>query len=64
MAHTGDVMRNVVSCQARQERHDAIAAYAAEMAGTNLDLDRELESAGIVCLITAHGHSEADSQVR
>jgi hypothetical protein len=33
--------------QARKARHDAIAAYAAEMAGTDLDLDRDLESAGI-----------------
>ena len=37
--------------QARKARHDAIAAYAAEMAGTDLDLDRELESAGIEHLI-------------
>lgn len=33
--------------QARKAKHDAIAAYAAEMAGTDLDLDRALESAGI-----------------
>ena len=33
--------------QARKARHDAIAAYAAEMAGTELDLDHDLESAGI-----------------
>jgi len=33
--------------QARKARHDAIAAYAAEVAGTELDLDRDLESAGI-----------------
>jgi len=33
--------------QARKTTHDAIAAYAAEVAGTDLDLDRELESAGI-----------------
>jgi hypothetical protein len=33
--------------QARKATHDAIAAYAAEMAGTDLDLDRDLESAGI-----------------
>ena len=33
--------------QARKSRHDAIAAYAREMAGTDLDLDPELESAGI-----------------
>ena len=33
--------------QARKARHEAIAAYAAEMAGTNLDLDPDLESAAI-----------------
>ena len=33
--------------QARKVRHDAIAAYASEMAGTRLDLDADLESAAI-----------------
>ena len=33
--------------QKRQARHKAIAAYAAEIAGTDLDLDLDLESAGI-----------------
>ncbi len=28
-------------------RHDAIAAYAAEMAGTDRDTDHDLESAGV-----------------
>lgn len=37
--------------QARKTRHTAIAEYAAEMAGTELDLDRELESAGIEHLV-------------
>jgi len=37
--------------QLRKARHDAIAAYAAEMAGTNFDLDRDLESAGIEHLL-------------
>ena len=32
--------------QLRKARHDAIAAYAAEMAGTDFDLDSDLESAG------------------
>ena len=31
----------------RRERHDAIAAYAAEMAGTKFDLDPDWEAAGI-----------------
>ena len=33
--------------QRRKARHDAIAAYATEMAGKPLDLDADLESAGI-----------------
>jgi hypothetical protein len=43
--------REAVDCWLRQQhreaRHAAIAAYAAEMAGTRLDLDAALESAGI-----------------
>ena len=38
--------------QFRNARHDAIAAYAAEMEGTVLDLDSDLESAGIEHLVT------------
>jgi hypothetical protein len=37
--------------QLRKARHDAISAYAAETAGTSLDLDAELENAGIEHLI-------------
>jgi hypothetical protein len=37
--------------QARKARHAAIAAYAAEMAGTDLDIDRDLESAGTKHLV-------------
>jgi hypothetical protein len=33
--------------QRRKVRHDAIAAYATEIAGTSLDLDGDLESAAI-----------------
>ena len=33
--------------QMRKARHDAIAAYAAEAAGTVLDLDPDLEAAAI-----------------
>ena len=33
--------------QARRARHDAIAAYAAEMAGTDCDLDADFEAAGV-----------------
>src|SRR5947209_6891242 len=37
--------------QMRKARHDRIAAYAAEMAGTDLDLDPALEAAGIEHLV-------------
>lgn len=37
--------------QSRKARHDAIAAYATELAGTCLDLDTDLESAGIEHLV-------------
>jgi hypothetical protein len=33
--------------QRRKARHDAIAAYATEIAGTSLDLDADLESAAV-----------------
>jgi hypothetical protein len=42
-----------LKAQARKARHDAIAVYAAKIAGTDLDLDRELESAGISHLVKA-----------
>src|SRR5579864_3725793 len=41
-----------LSQQARKARREAIMAYAAEMAGTDLDLDHHLESAGIEHLVT------------
>lgn len=37
--------------QARKARHDAIAAHAAKIAGTDLDIDRDLELAGIERLV-------------
>lgn len=37
--------------RALKARHDAIAAYAEEMAGTALDLDTDLEAAGIEHLL-------------
>jgi hypothetical protein len=33
--------------QLRKARHEQVAAYAAEMAGTGFDLDPDLEAAGI-----------------
>lgn len=38
--------------QLRKARHEAIAAYAADAAGTALDLDADLESVGIQHLMT------------
>jgi len=37
--------------QLRKARHDQIAAFAQEMAGTNLDLDADMEAAGIEHLV-------------
>jgi hypothetical protein len=37
--------------QRRKARHAAISAYAAEVAGTDLDLDPKLELAGIEHLV-------------
>ncbi len=44
--------------QLRKARHDAIATYAAEMAGTDLDLDDKLEAAGIEHLMTTGRESK------
>jgi hypothetical protein len=41
--------------QTRKARRDAVAAYASEMAGTELDLDPRLEAAGIEHLIRKKG---------
>jgi hypothetical protein len=38
--------------QLRKARHEAIASYAKEMAGTDLDLDRDLESAAVDHLLS------------
>jgi predicted transcriptional regulator len=42
--------------QWRKARHDAIATYAEETAGTTLDLDPELEAAGIEHLVKPGKH--------
>lgn len=41
--------------QRRKARHEAIATFALEMAGTNLDLDPDLESAAIEHLARPRG---------
>lgn len=49
--------REAIDCWLRQQlrkaRHDQIAAYAAQMAGSGLDLDPDLEAAGIELLVKA-----------
>lgn len=51
--------REAIHCwlreQLRKARHDQIAAYAAGMAGTALDLDSNREAAGIEHLVKAGG---------
>jgi hypothetical protein len=44
--------------QLRKARHDAIAAYAVEAAGTDLDLAAKLEAAGIEHLMTTRRESK------
>jgi hypothetical protein len=41
--------------QGRKARRDAIATYAEAMAGTEVDLDRRLEAAGLEQLIKRRG---------
>ena len=50
-----EVIDSWLKDQTRKARHDAIAAYAAEVAGTGLDLDHDLESAGIEHLLETRG---------
>jgi hypothetical protein len=49
------VAREAIDCWLRQQlrkaRHGQIAVYAAEMAGTDLDLDPYLEATGIVHML-------------
>jgi predicted transcriptional regulator len=49
------IAREAIDSWLRQElrraRHDAIASYAAAVAGTSLDLDVELEAAGVEHLV-------------
>jgi hypothetical protein len=49
--------REAIDCwlreQAKKTRHDQIAAWAAQMAGSDLDLDPGLEAAGIEQLLRA-----------
>jgi predicted transcriptional regulator len=44
--------------QLRKARHEAIAAYAAGAAGTTLDLDVDLEKAGIEHLVAPRKESK------
>jgi hypothetical protein len=44
--------------QLRKARHDSIASFATEMANTELDLDPDLETAGIEHLLKSGGPTE------
>ena len=44
--------------QEKEARHKAIATYATQMAGTDLDLDSALESAGIESLLESTEESK------
>ena len=46
-----EAIQSWLSEQARRDTYDAIADYARQMAGTPLDLDRDLESAAIESLV-------------
>jgi hypothetical protein len=44
--------------QARRARHEAIAVYAAQFAGTEADMDEDLESAAVEHLINTEGEQQ------
>jgi hypothetical protein len=46
-----DFLAQRATQKARQSRHEAIAAYAAQHAGTEADLDEELELAAVEHLL-------------
>ncbi len=46
-----DFLHNREKQHKRKERHESIAAYAAQHAGTDMDLDADLESAAIEHLL-------------
>ncbi|HEX3129757.1 MAG TPA: hypothetical protein VH394_20650 [Thermoanaerobaculia bacterium] len=45
-----EALRSWLEQRQKQRLHDEIAAWAADHAGTDLDLDKELERAGIEAL--------------
>ena len=50
VAEVEDFVDFLAQRSARSARHQAIAAYAAEHAGSEVDLDPELEAASLECL--------------
>lgn len=46
-----DFLKEKLARQAKEARHQAIAEYAEKHAGSDADLDKELEQAGIECLL-------------
>jgi hypothetical protein len=54
----------ILAIEGRKARHDAIVAYAAETAGTHLDLDRHLEAASIEHLLKSGRNSFAGRNLK
>ena len=50
VAEVEDFVDFIAQRNSSSTRHDAIAAYAAEHAGSDVDLDQELEAASLECL--------------
>lgn len=50
-----DFLAQRATQKVRQARHEAIAAYAAQYAGTETDLDEELELAAVEHLLAEEG---------
>jgi hypothetical protein len=47
-----EALQSWLTLRQRQRRHEELAAWAAEHAGSDLDLDKDLESAGLEVLNT------------
>jgi hypothetical protein len=47
-----EALQSWLTQRRKQRLHEEIAAWAAEHAGTNLDLDKDLEQAGLEVLTT------------
>jgi hypothetical protein len=50
-----EALRRVLAQKRKQRLHDQIAAFASKYAGSDLDLDEDLERAGIEALLASDG---------